>query len=249
MPKCVSLNVSRLFALMTHDPSPIAIFCFVSDPVPVVADGVRGEEIALVAALRLAVAAVQEQRAGRRDRDLAEAFVARPLVRRKVAVEVGAVVARVLRPVVRRVEVDLVGDHRAAEVTGEPGAILLVARQAAALEVRRHRAALELPADLAGVAVRAGLADGIDRKSAGTIEVDRSRRAPDRGDLFDVVRGRLRRERAEERQRHVDAVELVDVVLAAAAGARAAGLVLRVLHAGNELDEIAVSCPTGRAMI
>ena len=34
-------------------------------------------------------------------------------------------------------------------------------------------------------------------------------------------------ERAEERQRHVDAVELIDVVLAAAAGARAAHAVLR----------------------
>ena len=101
-------------------------------------------------------------------------------------------------------------------------------------------ARLELVADLAGEAAGAGLAHRVDREAAGAVEVDRPRAALDDGHLRDVVRGRLGRQRAEERQRHVDAVELVDVVLAAAAGARAARRVLRVLHAGDQLDQVAV---------
>ena len=51
----------------------------------------------------------------------------------------------------------------------------------------------------------------------------------------------LGRERAEERQRHVDAVELIDVVLTAAARARAAHAVLReYCTAGINLSQIAI---------
>ena len=63
-------------------------------------------------------------------------------------------------------------------------------------------------------------------KPPDAVEVDGAGAALDHRHLRDVVRGGLGRERAEQRQRHVDAVELVDVVLAAAAGARPARLVL-----------------------
>ena len=54
-------------------------------------------------------------------------------------------------------------------------------------------------------------------------------------------------ERAEQRQRHVDAVELVDVVLAAAAGARAADRVLAELDGRNQLEQVAILLPDRHA--
>ena len=100
-----------------------------------------------------------------------------------------------------------------------------------------------LPGQLAGEAIGARLADRVDGEAARPIEVDGARAAADGGDLRDVVRRRLGGERAEQRQRDVDAVEVVDVVLAAAAGARPAHRILRVLHAGNQLQQIAILLP------
>ena len=110
----------------------------------------------------------------------------------------------------------------------------------AARQVRGHARRLELVAELAVELAGPGLADRVDREAAGAVEVDGAGAALDDRDLGDVVRRGLGGERAEERQGHVDAVELVDVVLAAAAGARPAHGVLGVLHAGDELLQVAV---------
>ncbi len=201
---------------------------------------VGGETIAAILAIRAAVAEVEQHRAGRRDRHLAEALVAGEVVLRQRAVEIRAVLTRVLRPVVRRVEMDAVRDHRTADIAREPAAVGVVARLRAARQVGGHSRRLELVADLAGEAVRPGLADRIDREPARAVEVDGAGAALGRRHLRDVVRRGLGRQRAEQRQRHVDAVELVDVVLAAAAGARAAGLVVGVLDAGDQLHQVAI---------
>ena len=152
---------------------------------------VRGKECARVLAFGGAVAEVQEHRAHGRERDLAEAFVPHALVRRQLAVLVGAVLARVLRAVVRPVEKQLVRQDRAADAPDEPGAILLVARRATALQVGGHVVVLELITDLAGIPVRARLADRVDREAARAIEVHRPGAGLGRGDLRDVVRGGL----------------------------------------------------------
>ena len=89
-------------------------------------------------------------------------------------------------------------------------------------------------------ALVARLADRVDREAAGAVEVDRVGAALDHRHLVDVVRRGLRRQRAEQRQCDVDAVEEVGVVLAAAAGARTAHVVLGVLDAGNQLHQVAI---------
>jgi hypothetical protein len=99
---------------------------------------------------------------------------------------------------------------------------------------------LHLVAERAAEGVGARLADGIDREAGRTVEVDRLGAALDHRDLAHVVRGRLGREGSEKRHVDVDAVEIVDVVLAAAAGAGAAEGVVGVLHAGDQLDQVAV---------
>ena len=78
--KCVYLTVAKLRELMTHDPSAVPIFSGDSLPVPEVADGVGGERVARVDALRVAVADVEEDRLRGREGQLAEALVARAVV-------------------------------------------------------------------------------------------------------------------------------------------------------------------------
>ncbi len=225
---------------MTQDPSAVPICCHASLPVPVGTRRRGREQVALVEAMGVAIADVEQHRADRREGQLAEAFVPRPLVVGQLAVAVGAVLTGILRTIERRVEIQPVGDDRAADVAREPVAVLLEARRAGPLQRRHHPMVHQLPAELAGVAVGARLADRIDAEPARAIEIHRPRAAAHRRHLRDVVRRRLRRERAEQRQRHVHAVEVVDVVLAAAARAGAARRVLRVLHAGNQLEEVAV---------
>ncbi len=176
----------------------------------------------------------------RPQRDLAEHLVAVALVWRERAVVVGLIVTAVFRPIVRPVEEDTIRDNRPARVEVDPAAVLLVTGGRAGLEARGHRIGLELEADLTGEPVGAGLAHRVDGEPAGPIEVNGASATLRRRDLRDIVRRRLGRERAEERQRHVDAVELIDVVLTAAAGAGTARPVWRVLDAGDEFDQIAV---------
>ena len=198
------------------------------------------EQVAAVEAMGISIAEVDQDRIVRCEGQLAEAFVTLPLVRGQRAVVVGAVLARVLGPVVRSVEEQLFLEDRTAAVEGEPLAILFVTRAALGDQARHHVAALVLVSHLAAVAVGAGLARGVDRESTGAVEIDRPRAPLDRRDLRDVVRRRLGRQGAEQRQRDIRAVELVDVVLAAATGARSACSVLRELHAGNQLDQVAI---------
>ena len=201
---------------------------------------IRAEPLARVEAMRVAIAAVDEDRMGRLDRDLPVAFVARAVVIGQRPVEVRPVAAADLRPVVRRVEEHLVLDHRPAAVEVEPAVHGVVLRRVVVHGLGRHAGVLELVADLAAEAVGAGPADRVDQEAAGPIELRGLRAAANDGDLRDVVRGRFSRQGAEERQRDVHAVELVHVVLAAPAGARAARRVRRVLHARDEPDQIAV---------
>ena len=127
---------------------------------------IRQEQVALVDALRVAVAAVDQDRVRRRERQLAEAFVARALVFRQLAVQVRPVVPLVLGTVVRAVEVEVIREDRAAGVRDDPAAIRLVARDGAARERRRHARVLQLVAELPGVLRGARLADRIDREAA-----------------------------------------------------------------------------------
>ena len=201
---------------------------------------------ARVDALRTAVTAVDQDRTRRRERELAEPFVPGALVLRESAVQVRARVPRVLGPVVRTVEEQAILEDRSSDVRIEPAAVRLVPRLRAAREVGRHVLGLKLIAELTGIPARSRLADRVDRETARPIEVHRAGTALDDRDLRDVVRRRLRRERAKERQRHVDAIELIHVVLTAAAGARAARLVLRELHRRNQPDQISIFLRDGK---
>ena len=60
--KCVYLNVTLLFASMTHDASTVPIRSQLSPPVPVVRAHARAERIARLEAVRVPVAQVHEQR-------------------------------------------------------------------------------------------------------------------------------------------------------------------------------------------
>ena len=238
--KCVYLTVAKLDELMIQDPSPVKILSRDSLPGSSGGRGVRGEEVALVDALRVAVARVEEKRLRRREGQLAEALVPRALVVGQLPIEVGPVGPVLGRAVVGAVEVQVVLDDGAAEVGGQPAEVPLVPREAAAVEVRRHGVALELVADLAVEVAGARAADRVDREATGALEVDGAGAALHDRDLGDVVGGGLGGERAEERQVHVDAVELVDVVLSAAPGARPADGVLAVLDARDQLLQVAV---------
>ena len=202
--------------------------------------GVRQELRPRLDALRVAIAGVQQHRLRGSEGELAEALVARAVVRRELAVEVGLVGLGQRRPVVGAVEVEAVLQDRAAEAGVQPVAVLLVAGLDAGVELRSHALGLELVAELAVELGGARLADRVHREAAGAIEVDGPRPALEHGHLGDVVGGRLGGERPVLRQAHVDAVEVVDVVLAAAAGARTADRVLGVLHAGDQLLEVPV---------
>src|SRR6266540_6781487 len=83
------------------------------------------------------------------------------------------------------------------------------------------------------------LHDALPIFSAGAVEVQRLGPAAYDRDLRNVVRRGLGGERPEQGQGHVHAVEAVDVVLAAASGARSTRLVLRVLHARDQLLQVA----------
>ena len=216
------------------------IFCHASLPVPVVAEAVDANRSLVSSAMRVAVADVDQDRARRREGQFPESFVADAFVLGQLSILVGPVVTGVLRAVVGAVEIQLVRDNRTAGVDGEPGPVLFVPRGTGPLQRRHHVARAQLPGQLAGEAIRARLADRVDAEPARAIEVDRARAAADGRDLGDVMRRRFGGEGAEERKRDVGAVEVVDVVLPAAAGARTADGVLRILHAGNELQEIAV---------
>ena len=151
-----------------------------------------------------------------------------------------------MRLVVRPVEEELVLHRGSTDVGVRVHPALVIAcrdRRGRALardELGAHGRRLVPLAHFAGELARARLADRVHREAAGAVEVDRARPALDDGDLGDVVRRRLRRQRAEERQRDVDAVEVVHVVLAAAARARAARRVRRELHARDQFDEVPV---------
>ena len=247
--KSVNLNVAKLRELMTHEPSAMPIFCLDSPPVPVVPPRARAEQVAGVGALRVAIAGVEQDGARRREGQLAEVLVALLLVLGQLAVVVGAVVALHVGPVVRAVEEELARKDRSADVDGDPVAILLVARAAAVVESAPSCWRLELEADLAGERF---VPDLLTESIVKPPERSKSTaRAPPWIIVtcaMSCVEGSAD-ERAEQRQRHVDAVELVDVVLAAAAGARSADGVLRVLHAGDQLLQIAVLLADRQALI
>src|SRR6185295_18466921 len=110
----------------------------------------------------------------------------------------------------------------------------------AALDVGGHRVVLKLIAQKPPITAGPRLAHRVDGKAAGAIEIHGPGAALGGRDLRDVVRGRLGRQRPEQWQRHVDAIEVIDVLLSAGARARSPNGVLRVLHAGNELQEVAI---------
>jgi len=93
---------------------------------------------------------------------------------------------------------------------------------------------------------RTRLADRVHREAAGPVEIDGLGAALNRRDLGDVVGCRLGRQRAEERQRDIHAVELVDVVLAAAPRARARTASCEYWTPGMSLMRSRYSWPTGR---
>ena len=96
--------------------------------------------------------------------------------------------------------------------------------------------------------VGAGLGGGIHGEAAAAVETHRVDAAAHEDHLIDVVARWLRRQRSEHRQRDVDAVEAVDVVLPAASGGRSAHGILGDLHPRRELDEIPVVAPERRVV-
>ena len=198
------------------------------------------EERAGIFPLRVPIARVDQRRMGRRQRELAETLVPDAGVVRQLTIHVRAVLTVLFRTVVRSEEEQVVLEDGPADVRLGPAAIQLVAREAAVVQLCRHVVVLQLVADLSRERARARLAHRVDREAAGADEINGPRAPLDDRHLCDVVRSGFGRQRAEERQGHIDAVELVDVVLPAAARARAARRVLRVLHAGNQLDQVAV---------
>ena len=91
---------------------------------------------------------------------------------RQLAVKVARVVAPIFGAIVRAVEEQLAGNHRAAGVRVDPGAALLVARLRADLQRGHEARTQELVAEHAGEAVRAALAHRVDREAARAVEVD-----------------------------------------------------------------------------
>ena len=83
--KCVYLNVTKLIGVEDPDASTVPILSQASLPVPAV-PAVNWPNCALVEAVRAAIAAVHEHGLGRRERQLAEAFVAHAVEVRHVAV-------------------------------------------------------------------------------------------------------------------------------------------------------------------
>ncbi len=88
--------------------------------------------------------------------------------------------------------------------------------------------------------VRTALGDRVDQETTGTVESDRLRTALDNRNLRDVMRGWLTRQHTKERQRYVDTVKLVGVVLARATSAGSAHGEFRVLHARDELHQVTI---------
>ena len=83
--------------------------------------------------------------------------------------------------------------------------------------------------------IGAGAGLGVHGEAAAAVEAHRIGTAPFKHHLFDVVIGGFRRKGAEQRQRQVRAIEVIGVVLPAAARARPAHPILGVLHAWGEL--------------
>ena len=200
----------------------------------------RGELAARLDVVGRAIAAVDQPRAGRRERQLSELLVALALVLRQRAVEIRRVVARERRPIVGAVEEEAVGDDRAADIHRAPIAILRIGQVLVDALLGDEGVPHRLEADFAGDLVRPRFADGVDLEAAGAPEIDCFRAAFDDVHLRHVVVVRLGHEDAEQRHRDVHAIEQVDVVLAAAARARAARHVLRHLNTGDELLQIAI---------
>ena len=131
---------------------------------------------------------------------------------------------------------------RAAEGGDGPLAVRVVSghgfqdRLGFRLEIRRLHRVL----DAARKRARTRPCRRVHRESAAAVEAHRRGAGALERHLVDVVARKLGRQRAEHRQRHVDAVEAVHVVLAAAAGGRSADAVLGDLDARREPDEAAV---------
>ena len=103
-------------------------------------------------------------------------------------------------------------------------------------QVLRRERVFEAGRELVG----AGPGRGIHREAAAAVETDGTDPAALERHLVDIVARGFRRQRAEHGQRHIDAVEAIDIVLSAPARRRAADSVLRVLHALRKLHQVAI---------
>src|SRR5205807_6256492 len=137
-------------------------------------------------------------------------------------------------------------NDRTADVRIRPVALLVERQELASALFGYEVRSAHLIAGLAAVLVRPRLADGVDLEAAGSVEVDRLGAAADDGDLGDVVIVRIGVQHAEQRHGDVHAVEHVDVVLAAGAGARAADGIGADHDAGDELLQITVVLRDGQ---
>src|SRR4051812_45485791 len=138
--------------------------------------------------VRVAIAAVEEDRRRRREGQLSELFLRLEAVRRKRAVVVRLQRPRVIGLVVRTIEEKAVTEDRAPEVDRAPGTILGEGQVLRPHLVGYEAVPEDLITDLAGELVRARLADRVDQEAAGAVEVDRLGAAFDHVDLGDVVR-------------------------------------------------------------
>ena len=193
--------------------------------------------------MRVAVAAVEQQRRSRRKRQLPEFVCALQLILRQSAIRVVLIRPREVGAIVRTVEEEAVGQNRSAEVHRSPRTVLLIGEDLRAT-LRGDEVSVQcLVAHFAGEFLRTGFRDGVDQETARAVEVRCLCAAADDGDLLDVVIVRIGRvdvQHSEQRHRDVHAVELIDVVLTARARARAAECVGVVHDAGDELLQIAV---------
>ena len=110
-------------------------------------------------------------------------------------------------------------------------------------QVLRRERVFEAGRELVG----AGPGRGIHGEAAAAVETDGTDPAALERHLIDIVARGFRRQRAEHGQRHIDAVEAIDIVLSAPARRRAADSVLRVLHAGRKLHQVAIVTACGHA--